>query len=501
MSNPAYKDCREPSHPEAVSHEPARTVSDDASWILQPRIRTGLVIFLICIAVASAITSIGFRDNDFNNHYKSGVTALTGVLDHMSIGEQYMPGRFWQNAMIAIPPYRISRAIFWLVSIVATIYALRAFHRMANVGTPIRKDAAVVAGLLATVFMLPLVFRDLDDCGLHLLLMAMIAFGGLALVRHQVWLVGFWVGLAITYKTTPLLILGYLLYKRRWVESLSVVGFLIVFNVIIPAVVFGPTATYNANLAFVNKAYTALTVDNPTDNPVEPPKHQNFSFKMAVSRFLLTFPPEHTLFLAKENQKDSNQILLVPVQEIRPSPGFVQFLDLSNATARRIITLVTLLLAGLLAWRFRHGLYERQSSEEVDGQQSRHMRNIAPEWAAVCLLCTLMSPVAWKHHYVLALPAMFLVVRQALVWPNPWYRDVLMWLTVATMLPLRELMGRHYSVVYASYNVLTAGMLVLLGLVLTLPTTAAKADKRVAARRTDGNSDLQTQPTHVSARD
>jgi len=72
-------------------------------------------------------------------------------------------------------------------------------------------------------------------------------------------------------------------------------------------------------------------------------------------------------------------------------------------------------------------------------------------------------------------------VRAGLVWPNRWYRDVLLGLALASALPLREVLGRQFSLIYASYNVLSVGVLILMALALTLPTSLADADRRTVA--------------------
>ena len=476
-----------------------RSVSEQARWILNPRVVTGLLIFLGLVALASAITSIGYRNNDFFWHYRIGLGALQGGAyqfgDGQTVGEHYPIGRLWMNGLAALlPSYRLSRAVIWLLGIAMMALALRAIHRMANVQLPVQRDVAWVAGLLSVIVMLPLIFRDLDDCGLQLIMLGMLCLGGLAVVQRRVLLAGFWIGLAITYKTTPLLFLGYLIYKRRWLESLSTVGFILIFNLVIPVAWFGFNTTLQGHQKFFNTAYTALQIKDPSDNPVEPPKHQNFSLKYAISRYLMTFPPEHTLYLAQRDQKDENQKLMVPVEQLEPATGFYQFLDLPPTTANKVVNACLLVLALLLAWRFRRSLYEPKAADKNDENANappptRAVRNIAPEWAVVTMLCALLSPLTWKHHMVLALPTVFLLFRSGLVWPNPWYRDGLMWLAIATWLPLRELVGRHNSVVLASYNLMTAGMLVLMALVLTLPTNLEQADRRAASAKKDDSID------------
>ncbi len=463
-------------------HEP-RPASPAAQWITRLETQRIVMGLLAIAAVASAVISIFFRHNDFAWHYRIGQGALKGMAyanaEGQPFGEHYPLGRVLINALIALPPYTLSRALVWALGVVCIGVALRAWHRMANVGLPVRREVALSAGLLAVLFTLPIVFRDLDDCGLQLILMALIGLAGMDLAAGRSWRSGLWLALAVTYKTTPLLFLGYLIYKRRWKEPLWMIGFALLFNLAAPALYFGWDATLEAHQKFFNQAAAAMQIKDPSANPVEPSKHQNLGLKPALARYLMTFPPEHPLFIAQKGQKDENQQLLVPVEEIEPAMGFVQFLDLPPETANRVVTGLLLLLAGVLAWRFRRSMGRLDKKTGADTR-----RDISAEWAAVALLCALLSPLCWSHHMVLLMPSLFLVIRAGLVWPNPWYRDALMWLAIATTIPLRELVGRHVSVIYLSYNAMTVGSLILMGLALTLPRTVEAADRKAGKHGT-----------------
>ena len=384
-----------------------RSTSDAARWLTQKPVPAVMMGLLIAAAAASAIISIGFRHNDFLWHYRIGQGAWAGFIYADALGQpagdHYPVGRALINMAMAGLPYYVARAVVWCLGILSLIVALRGWHRMANVGLPVVRQVAKVAGLLSALLLLPLVFRDMDDCGLQLILLAMLGLAGASLVQRQSWRCGFWLALAITYKTTPVLFVGYLLYKRRWKEPLAIVLFVLLFNAILPALVFGTQATWDAHGRFFDRALTALQLQDPSVNPVEPPKHQNFSLKPAIARYLMTFEPTHPLFIAKEGQKDSNQQPLAPASELVPARGFVQFFNLPPRTANRVVTGLLLALAGTLAWRFRRGM----GAPDVP-------RDIAGEWAAVALLCALLSPLCWKHHLVLALPCLFLVVRAGL---------------------------------------------------------------------------------------
>lgn len=438
--------------------------------------RTFLIVavsILTVVGVVSAVVSVGLRHNDYLWHYNLGRGALVGGLyttvDGVQLGYHYPVGRMLINAIVAVLPYRVSRAVVWALAVALLAWSLWAWHGIAEKRLPVGRQAGVSGGLIAVLLMLPMVYRDLDDCGLQVLLLAMLTAAGYALARGRSLQCGIWLALAATYKTTPVLFLPYLLFKRRWKETVWAALFIAVFNVGLPTLIYGWSATAVANGRFLGRIDEAIKLRDPSLNPIEPPKHQNYSLKVAMARYLMTFPPEHPLFIAAEGQKDGNQQLLVPVNDLRAAPGFVQFLNLTPERANTVVTVLLVIFGGALAWQFRRRLGDEQSEADL-----------APEWAVVTALCAILSLLSWTHHLVLLLPCLFLVCRAGLRFGNPWYRNALMWLAILLLwLPARELLGYQWTLVIKSYKGATLSTLILIALTQTLPTSPYKALARV----------------------
>ena len=150
----------------------------------------------------------------------------------------------------------------------------------------------------------------------------------------------------------------------------------------------------------------------------------------------------------------------VPLKaDARPHPLFVQFLDLPPATVNLIIVVLLLALAAWLALAFR-----RNWGDEP------HKGDLPAEWAAVTLLCAVLSPLCGGQHLVLAIPALVLVMRDLLSRPQQLWRKITLAIIVMFILvPQRELLGRTLMIVVLSYKLETIALMLLLLLLLTIP--------------------------------
>jgi hypothetical protein len=194
---------------------------------------------------------------------------------------------------------------------------------------------------------------------------------------------------------------------------------------------------------------------------VELAKHQNRSLRISMARFLMTFEPGDPLFLG---HTDDTPRINENTANARPHPLFKQFLDISPKKASQIITGLLLVLALVLAIRYRKPWGDAPPQADL-----------APEWTAVMLLCAILSPLCWGQHMVLLIPALFLIVRRHLATHGSRARSALIWLIfVLIYLPQRDLMGRAIGLIIHSYKVETMASLLILYMVLTLPSRQLK---------------------------
>jgi hypothetical protein len=275
-----------------------------------------------------------------------------------------------------------------------------------------------------------------------------------------------------------LLFLPLLLWKRRFVEAAAAIAFVIVFNLIAPALFWGPHAAWDAVVHHVQYDQRVMSFEDPAENGVEPPSHGSHSLMLAIARYLQTYPTGHPLFI-DEGYDDRGCIQrAVPTTECRQHPLFVQFLDLPAAAAKRIVVITLFAIAIGLAWRFRRNWLLAETVR--DGEEA--YSSFAPEWAVACLFAAILSPMAWAQHLVLILPCGYLVIRDLLMRDDQlWLRwgvlglmFVLIWILPRDPLPLR------LSLVVLSYHADVFAMLMLAALTLTIRGAIVPASVQTA---------------------
>jgi hypothetical protein len=257
--------------------------------------------------------------------------------------------------------------------------------------------------------------------------------------RREVW-GGLALAVAASTKAVPILLLPYLAYKRAWQALGWTAAFLVVLNVVLPGVVFGPGQTLTQWRTW--RAVAARETADPT------PHFMNQSFPAALKR------------------------LATEVGSAR-DPIHYAVADWSPAAVRTVFVAMALLAALWLAWRFR-----RHPSDWSD-------RRTAAELAILLGAMVIVDPLAWKAHYVV------LIVPYTFAWwalsrwpraaPGRMWRWVLWWGSFACItLSAPALVGRHARDVLESLNVILVGAVLLLGLALSLVDTPAPGPRRAS---------------------
>jgi hypothetical protein len=399
--------------------------------------RTRLAVFVLAAALATeGAVAVFVRTNDVANHYGQGRRLLGADPAAPADAFRYVPypaGRAAQNALLAWLPYRAFRGMLFVLAVGGAAWSFAAWNRMAR---PVAPGVPVPAVLAAVVLLGPWVARDLDDCGTQLLLLTMLTAGITLAVRGREWAAAGWLGTAVAYKATPLLVLPFAVLAGRW---RSAAGALVVAAAwcAAPAAFLGWGRAVELNRGFLDVTLAGVTAADAGENGFEPPRHKNQGFALAVARAVRTYPPGHPLHL--------------------PHTLFVQFFDLPPAAAKLIAAALTAAGLALVAWRFAR------------------RRAAAAEWAVLVFLCAVLSPVCWGSHLVLGLPAAFLVLRDALDRRARGERQPvavklgLFAVAALTYFAPRELVGQGLSVVALSYKPYTVAALVLMGLALARP--------------------------------
>jgi hypothetical protein len=349
-----------------------------ASWY-----RPLSLFFCAAILLGFAVDGILLRDNDYEWHREAGKYFLMSN-DATMRGEWYLLGRRMMNASLAFVPNRVSRAIVFSLAVVCLFWSIRRIAEMADQQQKLDPTTAFAATAMALTAFLPHLLRDFEECGLHVILMSILTAGAYALWSGRSILAGFWFALAVTYKTAPVLFLPVLVWKRQWRAAAAMIVFAIALN-LLPALYLGWDLTVRCHERTFEFIQSTSKLEDIAENGMEVPKLNNQSLIAAFARYIQSYPPGHPMYFEHA--------------------AFFQYGELDKATAKKVAKISMLLIAipvALCLW----------------GRWSKHSQNLLPQWAAVCIFSALISPVCWRHHLMLAWPALFLFFRGLLNNPN-----------------------------------------------------------------------------------
>jgi Glycosyltransferase family 87 len=378
-----------------VDHARIAIFPDDSPWYTRYKVQAWAVWLLAGIAVVQGYISVFNRDNDFLWHREHGRLYLAGE----SGRDHYLPARFFMNIPLALFEYRATRAVVVALALVLLLISYRLWSAMAAQQTPASATAVRAAGIMTAFMLLPYILRDFDDCGLQIILLFLLSIGGWALSRGRTVQAGFWLATAACYKATPILFLPFLLWKRQW----RAVGWMAVFFVLwcaVPSLQRGwdqnvlDHQNWWAEVVHLKSARQAY----PSLLEREPPLITNMSLMAGIARYLETYPPGHTLYA--------------------DHPWFVQFGNLSGPAAYNLLNGILAVMALAFAWKTWRA-WDAPATGLAGGAGPGLGSAFTGEWAAVCTLCALLSPLCWMQHVVVALPCAFLVLRSIVTSQEP----------------------------------------------------------------------------------
>jgi hypothetical protein len=308
--------------------------------------------------------------------------------------------------------------LLWQLGSVAAIWgACRLLARLAGEEPAPFTSPAVLVPVLMTARILQEHLQH-TQINLYLLLLVLLAFY-LFRQRRDV-LGGLALAVAASTKAVPVLLLPYLLYKRAWRAAGWTTAFLVVLNVVLPMAAFGPARAVERWREW--RAVAAAETADPT------PVYPNQSLLAAMKRLLTV----------QGGARDPMHYAIAAWPTSR-----VQLL---------FYGLVGLGAVGVgLAFALR-----RHPSGLTDP-------TLAGEVAVILCALPLVSPLAWKAHFVTLLAGYWLAWR---VIRGPWTQAV-WWASFACLtLSAPALVGERLNDLLESLNVITVGALLVLGLAL-----------------------------------
>jgi hypothetical protein len=423
-----------------MSDIPARTIPIGVF----PQQRTWLWRTLAVIAVALAVVELYYcimlKDNDFLWHRGLGETFVRKQV--YEFGFHYLPARVMFDAATVWLPYRVDRAV-WLLAMCAGLAICVRFWSL--LGIDPESDAAqpkvwLGPALLGVGAVGTYIQRDLTECGLQIAMLCMVTGGLAALVRGRQGLCGFSLALGVAYKLTPVLFLPFLIWKRQW-KAAAWMGAWIVLISLTPAMYLGWQTNVRLHREWLAFTVKNMTLADPSENGVEPPVMRNQSLPLAIARLFQAYPAGH------------------PLRETEA--GLVQVAQLSPHATKRVVQGSLLVIACLLAWRFR------RPADLSDGGVS-----LGAEWAAVSVFCSILSPLCWLQHLVLVVPAVLLIARTlATGQAKRWQWGLVYFGLAITLLVHRDLLGKTLCSALTSCTPHTVAALLMV--VLTLTSTPA----------------------------
>lgn len=335
-----------------------------------------LLVGFFPVAMYRALGRTG--GTDFPEFYAAG----RAVLEHRQIDSAEFLKYYWPSlnvawAGLAWMPYPAAAAVWYAIGCWSWVGLLLAVHRLLvpYVSAPTDRHAILAAGLLV----LPLALDHLCLGAFHIMMLWWMVSGLGRVSRGRDWSGGMLLGLAIWVKLLPLLGVGYLMLKRKWLAAAIAIASALAIDLALTLPVFGPEKTWQL--------------------------HRKWWAEQAQGALQRTLGERRAL----DEDRPTNQSLAVVLRRLLTRMGWEAF------PARRQVSLADLSGAGLRVVYFSVagvlGLgivgYCRRPADRLG----------TPQWAtqiALVSLATLwFSPVAWSYHPTAAAPALAVILAQS----------------------------------------------------------------------------------------
>jgi hypothetical protein len=289
--------------------------------------------------------------------------------------------------------------------------------------------------LTAGLVMMPLFIDHLCVGAFHILMVWFMVAGLGRVAQNKPWSGGIFLGLAVWIKLLPLLGVGYLLLKRKWLPAVVAGVTVLVVDLALSLVAYGPQGTFETHCLWLESEVFGSRNQLLSDpNPLDDDRITNQSI-MVVMRHTLTHMGHATE--ADRTEAEARKL------GVRVKPGHVgsvrygltrpdvSIAELSPAQVQTIYAAVMLALAAAIVY------YCRQPGSLMSPRQ----------WGneiALMLLATLwFSPLVWSYHPTAALPAMAMIYVRAPRHPRLAWALTLLWMASLALMgvPLARTLG------------------------------------------------------------
>ncbi|MBI4584427.1 MAG: DUF2029 domain-containing protein [Planctomycetes bacterium] len=307
------------------------------------------------------------RFNDFRAYHTASRLVLRQEL-HSAYEEtqrpyQYPPTLAALLAPLGLLPERAALVLWSLGCLAALLWTFRVLDEL--LGPP-------VTGLdkfLGLVLVFRLVESDFANSNANTLVLGLVA-GGFLLERRQrpAWS-GFAIALAACVKVFPALIFPWMLYRGRWRMALGFLGGLLLWGVVVPGTIIGPSDFAASFRAWHRHMLAPLSPDAPSAQASAPDYVPGQSLRSLL---------HHLLRRTDSTAHDEEAVAVNLVDWPRPAVEWIY-----RALGAGLLGGALLLFRSLSSCRRMSG----------------------PEISAAGALAVLISPLSRKAHFVLLLPA------------------------------------------------------------------------------------------------
>lgn len=414
-----------------------RSRIQDGRWLAgQDRFLRKLTLLLAMAVGIHVVVSPLFRTSgDFFLHWKFGSRLLAGdFLYEGGLHVPYPPSWALIHAPLTVFPTNIAMALTAICGLSALCLLVFMVRRVADqfggITGPARFWVPAGAIFLASRFLV----RDLADGGQNIMLLTL-SWGGLYLfLKGRPILGSASLGLAVALKCTPLAFVVWFAWKRAWkMAALSLLWAFLFF--LSPMLIMGPGGYFEHLGVWAQNISRGMTSQDPTHGVLGEEPLSNQALRASMGRFLVALPEGHAGRLA--------------------GWGHADFFDLTPAAANWVIRIFTVVLLAGFGWICRRA-FDRNDPSWVW------------EFATVGILMSILSPIAWEQHFVVFLPAFYLLVKawaQGQMTSNI-SKAVFLGIAILIVVTNRGVTGKWFSLLTSSYHLPTAISLTLAGLTL-----------------------------------
>lgn len=379
--------------------------------------RALLAVSLVAVLpIAMYRVLYGSGGTDFPDFYAAGRHVLEhGEIEPTAFLKYYWPSIDVAFAGLAWMPLPLAAAAWYAIGCLSWIGLLVTIHRLLAswAASPMARHATLAAGLL----MLPLALDHLCLGAFHILMVWLMVAGLARVGRGHSWSGGVLLGLGVWIKLLPLLGVGYLVLKRKWLAAGVAVATALVVDLALALPAFGPQRTWELHVKWWENQGRGAADRNLSDPGITDEDRITSQSLAVVLRRLLTrmgweaFPGRNSVCLA----------------------------DLSAGQLRIIYLGITGLVGlGIV-------FYCRRPGTSLD----------ASRWAAEIALVTLgtlwLSPVVWGYHFTAATPALAVIGARRAQQPRTAWGTAALWLVAMSLFgwPLARSFGAVLWITFA----------------------------------------------------